>query len=585
MRRLRPALAEAIWPFDIQPLQSADALRPSMINSLFFHPLGPSLLLALGAAVLMLVARLPQQRARWTLAIALAATLLSLLLLAILRTPSGTQTSLHTLSWVWQPLIVTGGRMEWQLDRWNWLAALIIGLMAMTSLALQDADEPRELGTPRAARTLLLAAAAMAFVFSNNLLAVATCAVLLDAALAYRLAPGYAEFPAGRTWGMLSLATLPLLVVLVLAGEGNIHADLLTGDLTRTQLGLLWLSAMVRAGIYPLHLWQPRTGTLDAGDRVALHLLAPLAGIWLLARIHGLGGVEWAEGLEWGVLGAAALLGTAIGAWTADEDGETWRWLALNRAALALAGAYRADPAGPPVFVWALVAFALGPALLALGLAVRSRWGWTMPLWIGVLATWGFPGTPGFLARASLVFPAGSPLAWPIFALAMVAETLLVAALWRLVFAPGPDAAAVPHGRRGVVRLSIAAALLGAATLAWGVAPRQLLQLVALLPVPENSSLWQSVGDAPASTWIAFAVSGILGVLLGAYRGRVFGSMRGWQQGAAQVVNMEWAYQTLNAGLLAAGAALRYFATVGEGEGYLGWLALAGMLLVALLVT
>jgi hypothetical protein len=202
-----------------------------------------------------------------------------------------------------------------------------------------------------------------------------------------------------------------------------------------------------------------------------------------------------------------------------------------------------------------------------------------------VLATWGFPGTPGFLARAGLVFPAGSSLAWPIFALAMVAETLLVAALWRLVFEPGPDAAPGLHGRRGVLRLSVAAALLGAVTLAWGVAPRQLLQLVALLPVPESSSLWQSVGDAPASTWIAFMVSGVLGILLGAYRGRVFGSMRGWQRGAAQIVNLEWAYQMLNAGLLAAGAALRYFATVGEGEGYLGWLALAGMLLAALLIT
>jgi len=59
--------------------------------------------------------------------------------------------------------------------------------------------------------------------------------------------------------------------------------------------------------------------------------------------------------------------------------------------------------------------------------------------------------------------------------------------------------------------------------------------------------------------------------------------MRGWQRGIAAIVSLEWLYQAI-AGIGAlAGAGLRYFAALGEGEGYLGWLALAGVVLWVLL--
>ena len=84
---------------------------------------------------------------------------------------------------------------------------------------------------------------------------------------------------------------------------------------------------------------------------------------------------------------------------------------------------------------------------------------------------------------------------------------------------------------------------------------------------------------ARRSVWIGLVISGLGGAALGIWRTQIFGRMRGWQQGIAQIVGLDWLYQSVLAGLRVAGGGLHYFATLGEGEGYLGWLALAGLIL------
>lgn len=479
-----------------------------------------------------------------------------------------------TLRWAWQPLTVAGSALDWRLDGWNWLAGLLILLLTLTALLLQEEGTA---GDGRSAQTLWLAAAALAFVFAGNVVTLASCWVLLDAALALRLRPGMDAEPAGRAWSLLSLAGLIPLSVLMLLGESGVRMTLIAGRFDQVELALLWLAALIRAGVYPLHFWLSGPGRPDSGDRVALHLIGPTAGLWLLARVHEAAGPGWLRRPEWVALGALALLGSALVAWVVEDRDTRWRWVAINRASLVVLAASTAGVTGPSALLWPIITFSLGCALLAVGLATRRRWGWALPVWLGVLAVWGLPGTPGFLARAALTLPTDLPLAVVLFGLILVAETLLAAALWEC--ATGVETPA-PLTWSAFLRLAGALALLAAPLIAWGAAPRQLMALAGLSDTGGTFlPLLQALTGARRSVWIGLVLSGVAGVGIGLLRRQIFSGMRGWQQGVAIIVSLEWLYQGAALALTLAAGGLRYFATLGEGEGYLGWLALAALIL------
>jgi hypothetical protein len=75
----------------------------------------------------------------------------------------------------------------------------------------------------------------------------------------------------------------------------------------------------------------------------------------------------------------------------------------------------------------------------------------------------------------------------------------------------------------------------------------------------------------------------VAGVSLGLWRDRVFAQVRGWQLAIFNVVSLDWLYGSIVGAVSLAGGGLRYFAFLGEGEGYLGWLALGALLIGVLL--
>jgi hypothetical protein len=536
-------------------------------------------------------------RAVFAIAVALAA-----LVVLLLRDRPGQA----SLTWSWQPLTVAGGALLWEMDGWNWLASFLVLLLTLTALVLGEFGEDllltRSWPGREAERTLWLGAAALCFVCSGNVVTLASSWVLLDLVLALRLRPGQSGEPAGRAWGLLSLMCLALLAVLMLLGEPNMRVTLAGGPFTPLVLTLLWIAALARAGVYPFHLWLVGAGATDAGGRVALHLLAPLTGLWLLGRVSQFSGADWLRRPEWAALGALALLGTALVAWASEEDNVRWRWICLNRASLIVLAVYMVALAGVQAQMWLLITFALGGALLLVGMAMRGRWGWRWPLALAALAVWGVPGTAGFLTRWVLVFPTNLPIAVPLFALILISEALLVAALWQLAMGspvgekstagldaePPLSAAQTPGApsyflRLTLVGLGLTFGLLLVPLLFAGVFPQQ---WAILMRVPNSEafpSLLSNLAHARRSVWIGLAIAGLGGLALGLLRDRIFAQMRGWQIAIVTVVGLEWLYRGLVGALTLAGTVLRYFSNLGEGEGYLGWLLLAGVILWLLL--
>lgn len=599
-------------------------LKTMILKTLILHPLGPALILVLGGAVLAVLRGIAR---RWTvlaqmiashpfseppqsrlIKIRLPVTLLTVLGAAALLVYLRTLDPWPVLAWTWQPLTVAGSTFEWRLDAWNWVAAATIlalaGVSALLSAAwprLATSSAPRlrlDMQGVDLERTLWLAAAGLVFVASSNILTLASSWLILDAALAIRLhldtgsgsaSAGELTKASARAWSALTLSGMLVLILLTSLGESGIRSSLTAARLTNLQITLLWVAALIRAGVYPLHFWLSGARAVVQANWLPVQLIGATAGLWLLGRVHALAGPDFLRQPLWVALNALALLGTSLVAWTVQDGNERWRWIALNRASLAVMAAYTAAAPGPEALVWSLVTFGLGCALLAAGQALCELAGRRGPAFLAALALWGMPGTVGFLARGVLVFPTGIVIAAPLFTVVLLAEVLLVASLWQAVNHDYADPVAerAParqlDDRRRHVLLAVTIVILAAPLIGFGLFPRTLAALAGWPAGEGVTSLIDALAQTRRSVWGGLALAAVLGVLLGINRERLLSQVRGWQAGIAGIASLEWLYVGLAAGFKFAGNSLRYFATLGEGEGYLGWLILAAFVVWVLL--
>jgi hypothetical protein len=577
-----------------------------ILQTLFLHPLGPALILILGGVVLAVLRRIARRNAvlaqmiagrplselprSWLYELRSPLALIAVLAATALLIELRGMSARPALAWTWQPLTVAGSVLEWRIDAWNWTVSVVIIALAGVALLLGEgvmapAVRSRlDLVGAEAERTLWLAAAALVFVSSANVLTLACCWVALDTALAIRLRLAGAPEASARAWGMLSLTGIPLLLLLALLGEDGIRASVSGARLTNVELFLLWLIALIRAGVYPFHFWLTGHGATRKDHWIPVYLMAPVAGLWLLGRVHALAPAGWLRRPEWIALGALALLGAALVAWTVEDPGRRWRWISLNRVSLAVLAAYTAASPAPGALVWSVVTFGLGCALLAAGQPARQLFGWRAPSALAALTLWGLPGTVGFMAHSVLVFPTDAALAVPLFIVVVLSEILLVAALWEAVFRDTPVAQGASRPSwRVLVRVGVAVTLLAIALIGFGVAPDVLASLAGAPLEPGMSTLPAIMAGTRRSIWAGLALAAIFGGLLGIFRQAILGQMRGWQAAIADIAALEWLYKGVGAGFRLVGGGLQYFATLGEGEGYLGWLILASFIIWVLL--
>lgn len=545
--------------------------RITSVN-VFQTPLGPALILSLGALAFLL---LPLQVPPWLRRLlATFAAILAMLLVWRLWPRIGEP----SVGWLWQPPIASGRQIGWAVDGWSWLASMLLLIGTTVALLLEEAEGYHRRAVYSA--TLFLAAACLGFVFAANLLTLLFMWFLTDLALALRTQPVSRPGAFVRAWGISSFGVWLLLAALVAVSPFTSQPIPLVGPLPPLSRTLLTLAAFLRIGIYPLHLWRDPAAADEPGPFIALFLLVPTTGLWLLGRVVGLGG--WSPIGLWPTLGVLALLGSALAAWAEGNEDRSRGWILVNRASLVLlVVAFHPSPAQVGI-AWTLVNLALGGAALVVGHAAGEGWGWRFPIVVGAAALWGLPLTTGFpmrLALAGLTPPQGT---WYLWLVLLLAETLLAAALWRTL-AVRQRVSRTLHSAT-LARLLFAALLTAPAILALGIMPPLLGRIISLPSVSTDlSPLLTVLRETTLPLWINLTVPLLLGLLLAVERDAIFAELRGWQTAIIATAGLEWLYRGVRRSGAWLAAGLRGGSALFEGEGYFGWLVVIGLVIWTLL--
>jgi hypothetical protein len=438
----------------------------------FFSPIGPALVLLMGAALQLIVGRWLRRavlvRGMALLVVAVAA-LLFLLLQFLSVTP--------TLGQPWQPLLQTSINLFWISDGWNnYIAGLILllgGLGVLLDRAQRGGSVPVRFYTVQAMNLAILAASQL-FVTSGNLLTALFAWVFLDFTVLLRTA---AEPAASDDEGapllrtneaqLLSLVgALILLIGLLPAGATGPAQEFTRGVLPTETLIALLAAAAIRTGVYPVHLWllPRRRAQVILSERLLGHMAPMLCGLWLFGWTYHLGGAALLTTPLAVLTLTLLLLASAIAAWTADDQPHHATFVLVTAAGVAVLAGVLAHTPGPAGIVWATTAFALGGGLWLVGDQVWQAWGWQAPVTVGAAALAGVAFTPGFLAQPALAsLLTRGPLFWPAAVIFILAMSIQIAALLRSWSAPD-------HAANGdlpqdfLVRLLVACVALGSAS-------------------------------------------------------------------------------------------------------------------------
>ncbi|MEZ4719641.1 MAG: hypothetical protein R2851_26680 [Caldilineaceae bacterium] len=564
--------------------------------ALLLSPIGPALILGVGALVELILGRW-LRRPGWLTGLALFFVGLAGILLLGLRS----QPVVPVFSRPWQPLLQNGANLLWVGDGWNWYISGLVLLLGGLGILL-------ELNTDRSQRTrrgnlrihvslavhLGILGASLLFVGAGNLLTVVLTWVVVDILVLVRSAvridpPGTARalmtVQESRAKGLSLIGALLLLIALLLAGPDGPGQPLQGGVIPLESALLLVLAAAIRAGIYPFHLWLMPSNVeqVDLAERLLDHVVPVLGGLWLLGWATGLGADYLLMRPLWIGLAVVSLLGSAWAAWTAREQPYHTTFVLITSAGLGLLVGLLAFNPGPGTLIWPTTVFALGGGLWLVGERVWEGWGWQLPVSVGALALAGLPFTPGFLSQPDLSRLLTSGGIFTLFFwLFVLAQGLQIAAMLRS-WGREQRIGAVTLREGDTVRLLVASFALGLPLAVAGFLPRALAALASL-----PNALPPLVGSPPAvvaemPVWITLSLPMIVGIALVWLRPLLWAQAGPLFDRLGRLARLEWLFDIswwgVNQGSNIWGNALR----VVEGPGYIGWaavLALLGYLLI-----
>ncbi len=556
----------------------------------------PIVVLLAGALALLLLNRAagPRNRSPLTLVI-VGMAFLALLTLA-------RDLSANTTISRWRPFL--GSELAYHVDGLAFLFATLMALVGLATITPGLGCSEYSEGSSHATLLALLAAG-FSFVFSANLITLCTSWVIFDLAFLWALAasdrgesgttspPGLGGTEGGRLMRIVPrvlnlscLACLSLLAAALLPGDDGL--SLRSSSISLPVFGLILLAALMRVGLYPLHLWIPIGVEGRMAARALLHLVPVSAGLYLLARLSvwagGVLSLSKGGGFPYGqaliIAGSLAFLIGAVLAWVEADPGKTLSFVMISQVGYAVASLAIAKP---PTIV-AVLSSSLN-LVLCLGLLFlsqnRSELG---SLWsraatgLAMASLAGVPLTLGFAGRWHLyhfLLTGGNPA---FLALGLLAETVLFAALFKVwaaisirVFPP----------EFAYQRSSVAgAALLAAPVLILGLHLPALRPLMEASPFPTLADLLRSTTMAQ---WAVLFLPLLGGYLFQRHHRRIFDPVETLWLKLAAVLCLEWLYGFL--GQIAGGVAgaLQIVGRVSEGRGYLGWIAVVGLMAFLLL--
>ena len=480
----------------------------------------------------------------------------------------------------WRPFL--GSDPAYHVDGLAFLFAALMGLVGLASIApgLGHSEYP---GGSSYAALLALLAAGFSFVLSANLITLCASWVIFDLAFLWALAASDLGEPRmriiPRVLNLSCLACLSLLAAALLLGDDSL--SLRSGYISAPVFGLILLAALMRVGLYPLHLWIPIGVEARLPARSLLHLVPASAGLYLLVRLSAWTGdvlsLSKGGGLPYGqvltIAGSLAFFIGALLAWAETDLSKTLSFIMISQVGYAVTSLAIAKP--PTLVVLPSLNLVLCLGLLFLS-QNRSELG---SLWartasgLAMASLAGVPLTLGFVGRWHLYHSllTGGNLAF--LALSLLAETFLFAALLRLwaVVSIRVFPSEFAYQKSSVV----GAALLAAPLLILGLHPSVLGTLMEAVSFPTLADLLRSTSVVQ---WVALFLPLLGGYLVHRHRRRIFDPVKTLWLKLAAVLSLEWLYSLLGQIVAGAASALRIAGRVSEGGEYLGWIVVMGLL-------
>ncbi len=544
------------------------------MNDLLRSPLGPAIVL-LVASILLRVLASPRRPAVLAL-LTVPPLLISLLLLTTLRDRGSVVSALN-----WWPLVTPSLRVQWVLDGWNWLSALLLLLLGMSALLMTWRIPAKRSGAYHGLSFALLAAALITVV-SDNLMTAGAAWVATDILLVARTRGSRAQGTTAPVW--LEVAgSLLMLVSISITSLSTASTTLTAARLPQEPLALLLVVAALRMAAYPLHIWLAPSGVpRDRGTQVLINGLGLVTGGWLMGRIISLGGGNWLTDPLWQPLAVLVTLLAGFAAWTTrphdrfallSSSRAAWLWAVVAMTPLAAAR----DALG-----WALASVVLALILVAAGEEISERWHWDVPALVAAATLAGVPFTTGMPVRAWM-----DASQFLLLLLLVVADSLAVATVLEnrravLKDSPAPASASFWLFNLGwpAIRLLVAVGLALVPNLLWGVQPTRLAREADFTNVLSFGRLLLGLGIGHA---LALVLTLALGVGFYQLAHQPNFSRQPLQRRLAAVVSLNWAVNGARWLLQWAELGARNILAVVEGEGYLGWVVLA-LLLAALIM-
>ena len=533
------------------------------MNALWSSPLGPISLLAAGGALLLAFYRYLPSRQRQMLPLVLVLVSMGLWLILRWQPPGSARW------WAWQAPLGLETALGVQMDGWAWLGGWLAFLAALTALILPGWPQRQGFAPIRLWTPWLLAAALMVMVASSwSTLLMAWVWLLVVTGLMVGTPPQAAS----RGWTFLILSGLFMMLAPLANGVGTLDVVLAAEPMRLQAQLLLSLAVVLLMGIYPFHFWLKSSPARPVGHQLVLHTLPALAAFLFLSRFQ----LPLLSSFSWIALGIAGLLGSALAAWAAEKRQQREFYVAINRGTWVMLAVALSRTPGLERGLLPLATLGLALTLWGIFQAHEAHPRWM--LWAIFPFLLGLPLTPGFALNLNLSQLATSILGFPGWILILLAQTLIMAAIWRSFTEKGDQSTdASSPARPASTWMLLFLLILG---VWWGLSPNALARSAGMMPQGLVSSAWDQIRHAGLQTgWLTLLLPMVLGWALTRWHTHLFAGQESWLEKTYRIASLDWVLNGFTIGFHYLSLALGFGADILDGAGQFGWVLLVLLVL------